>query len=140
LGPFAHARDGARVAGYDLFIDHLTGDLVDDGAGEFETTDTAAMAVYLQLCCELDAWVVEPDLGGRAHLVPRKNNLTTGTALKVAYLEAYQPLVDDGRIVDPVITIDRDKVGRIVMYSSARDSQRGQLELSDLLPFTPGDL
>jgi hypothetical protein len=127
LGPFAHARDGARVAGYDLFIDHLTGDLVDDGAGEFETTDTAAMAVYLQLCCELDAWVVEPDLGGRAHLVPRKNNLTTGTALKVAY-------------VDPVITIDRDKVGRIVMYSSARDSQRGQLELSDLLPFTPGDL
>jgi hypothetical protein len=128
------------VPGLDFSIDHVTGDVIDDGAGAFEMTDTAAPAVYLQYCCELDGWTPEPDLGGRAHLVPRKNTQATGIALKVAYLEAGQPLVDDGRISDHVVTVDRDQVGQVCITSTARDQSRGQLELTDLLPFTPGDV
>ncbi len=127
------------MAGTDLVFDPVTGDVVDDGLGGFVETDGADTAVYLQFCTELDGWVMEQDLGCKAHLVQRKNNMTTGIELKACYQQAYEPLVADGRIADPVVTVDRDKLNRIAIRTSARDAQRGVRELSDLIPFTPGD-
>lgn len=127
------------MPGWDVQIDPVTRDYVDDGAGGFETTDTIATMCFHQLNVHENEWLADPGLGNVAHLIPPKDNATNQLRRRDAYKRALQVFVDEGLGADLVVAVDRDsRTGRSVTRTSMRDVQRGEIDLQGMLPFAPG--
>jgi phage gp46-like protein len=127
------------MPGWDLRIDPVTKDYVDDGRGGFQTTETIETMLYHQLQTRRNEWVADPELGCTAHLIPPKDTASVALRRRDAFLQALKEFVDLGLAADLVVEVDRDQRGRQVIRSSIRDVQRGEINLQGLLPFAPGE-
>jgi len=104
---------------WDLLFDD-DGDLTDDGAGGYVTTETAASMVRHQEHDTLGAWAGDPTAGRRKD--------GSGLAGKLAmereaqsYRECYAVLEHAGVIADVQVTIDKDGDNRFVVVSTMTD-------------------
>lgn len=126
------------MAGYDRRIDPITRDYVDDGAGTFETTRTAETAIYHQVRTPLGSWWGDPEAGSRLHeLEQAKNPVTSPIVIDDMLSGALARLVDEGRISEPEILVERD-VDEVVAAVTVRDLWSGEtLDLTNLVPVNP---
>lgn len=123
----------------DREINPTTRDYVEDPAiGATKTTRNQLTAIYHQAKTELDQWWGDPDAGGRLKDLSRSKSLVlTPIVIQDIWTELLQPLIDDGRITEPVFESVR-KVDRIDVELTVTDLQSGEeLKLTDLLPFDP---
>jgi phage gp46-like protein len=125
------------MSGLDLRIDPLTRDYIfDSSTGTWETTRSAETAVYHQIVGDYGAWVGDPEAGSRFFELARgKSTLKTPAVVADILAECLQPLVDDGRISEPVTNTERQAVDRVAAETTVIDLQTGEeLDLVDLLP------
>lgn len=121
--PAASAVAGL-LGSWDFLFDPITLDLIDDGAGSFEVTTTAATAVQHQLLCHYDRWWGDADLGSRFYNLDLF--ITDPERLVVDECQrALGVLVQAGRIAD-VTAVAAESFGRIDVRTSFRDAQSGQ--------------
>jgi phage gp46-like protein len=126
------------MAGIDRILDPLTGDYVlDSSTGAWETTWSARTAVYHAILCHRGAWAADADFGSRLHTLARaKNTQRMRAVITDMITEALQPLIDAGRISEPVVLTERT-VERIIVEATVTDLQtREEIDLTSLLPFT----
>ena len=112
---------------FDRVIDSETHDYVDDGAGGLEVTTTVATSLYTQFHIALNEWWGRSEAGNTLHELLLRGD--TGEDViqeaRESLITAMQPLLDQGRIADPILKIDKDKFGRILIVSSVLDVQSG---------------
>lgn len=122
------------MPGWDLEIDPITKDYVDDGHGSFKTTRTAETAIIHQFLTQKNRWVGDPDAGSRIYQLPRKlSDATVRSALDICK-EAMGPLLAAGLVTDYELVSDRDQRGRLAIVGSVHDVQAGELDITPILP------
>lgn len=110
---------------WDFLWDPVTQDLVDDGHGGVELTETAETAVLHQLLCHRGEWWGDPEAGSRLHdldafaqdpeaLVPDEVR------------RALEPLVRSGRIDQVRARAVEVQAGRVVVETSFQDASASQ--------------
>lgn len=115
------------MPGLDFSLDPITLDLVDDGAGGFASTATAATAVQHQMQCHLGEWWGDADAGSLLHtLVQRDDGEETQAFIGDEAQRAAQPLVADGRIAAVTTDVSKPYPGRLFTSVSFQDLQTGQ--------------
>ncbi len=111
---------------WDFKFDPVTQDLIDDGAGSFETVDTAETMVLHQMLCHYNTWWGDPELGSNLYkLATLQRDPRTLAELEVR--RALNVIVKRGRILTPTITSERPTQGRVVTLAKFRDASTGQL-------------
>lgn len=110
---------------WDLAFDPVTRDLVDDGAGAFEITETAATAVMLQLISHWDAWWGDPDAGSLLHDLQRFASDPPGLTADESR-RALQLLAERGRISNLEVIAEEPRTGRVNVAIRFRDTSTGQ--------------
>lgn len=108
----------------DAWIDPVTRDygLADGLAGELRRDPAGGLAnaVYLRLITPLGGWFAAPEVGSRLHELVREKDLVRVERLAHQYAaDALQPLLDDGRLSQLDIEVER----------GADDSGGGRLAL-----------
>ncbi len=121
----------------DRVIDSITGDYVSDGAGGFQTTRTAATALYTQMTMKRNAWWGNPDGGNDIDELLREGDIGDELFREAEdrIRLAMKPLLDAGRVRNLVIAAERDQDGRLVIASSVQDVQHGELVRAPSLRF-----
>jgi hypothetical protein len=103
------------------------GDYIDDGAGGFVETDTAAPAIRHQLLDVLGEWIGDPDAGrDRRGVAGRANTIREAEIEADTLRVALDVLVLEGLIEDVEITTDRDATGRFAFLITSRDTKSGE--------------
>ena len=118
---------------WDLAFDPVTGDLIRDDAGGWETTDTADTAVLNQLSIHYDRWWADPGLGSQ--LFDRDRFTSDPPGLVQAEVErALDLLVAEEVIADlQVAATESRKSGRVDVRTTYRVVATGQ-DVEQLLP------
>jgi len=110
---------------WDFRFDPVTQDLIDDGHGAVELTDTAETAVLHQLLCHRGEWWGDPDAGSRLHdldaLVADPEALIADEVRR-----ALDPLVRSGRIDQVRARAVEEQAGRVRVETSFQDSSASQ--------------
>lgn len=121
------------MPGFDRSIDPATGDYVDDGVGGTEWTRTAAPALFHQIRTPLGSWWADGEAGSRFFELDRSpSSLRTVPVVVDIVRELSAPLVDDGRISEPVTTAER-VLDRVLFESVASDlATNEELDLAAL--------
>lgn len=97
------------MAGLDRVINPETGDYVETAEGQWETTRNAQTAIYHQIRTKRNGWAGDPDAGSDFHELDRgKSTLRTPVVIRDMTERALAPLVDEGRITEPDIDVERD--------------------------------
>lgn len=111
---------------WDFKFDPQTQDLIDDGAGAIETTDTAETMVMHQLLCHLGEWWGDETLGSKIHdlnaFQSRPEVLAPDEAKR-----ALGVLIDRGRIANLEVRAEMQGQGRVVVLARFQDASTGQL-------------
>ena len=124
------------MAGRDRQIDPKTGDYIRDAAtGSWKTTRDSSTAVYHQIKGNLGGWAGDELAGSRFHrLAQAKSSLQTPAVIEDMSRQAMAPLVEDGRITEPVLAQDRN-VDKIANSITVTDLQtESDLDLTALIP------
>jgi len=122
------------MPGWDLEIDPITRDYIDDGHGAFKTTVTAETAIYHQFMTHRNRWAGDPDAGCRLYQLPRKlSDENVRTAIDMCK-EAMAPLLAAGLVADYHLSTERDQRGRLGIVGTVEDTQAGELDITPLLP------
>lgn len=109
----------------DFVFDPVTRDIVDDGAGSWEMTDTAGTMVQHQTWCHAFAWWGLSNLGSRLHdLRPFQAN--PALLIPAEWERSLGVIVARGRISNVNVAVDPPKPGRIVGKATMRDVGTGQ--------------
>ena len=111
---------------FDLRFDPLTHDLIDDGRGSVQLTDTAETAVLHALIAHFGEWWGDPDAGSRLHdLDAFVGNPEPMIADEVR--RALASIVQAGRIDQLRVRALMERTGRIRVETSFRDATSSQL-------------
>lgn len=122
----------------DRALDPVTRDYIDDGKGGYVETATAQTKIYHQIYGHLNSFPGAPDRGCRLYLLQREKDDDITLHRAVDYTnEAYAPLVEAAFVDNVVVDTERNEIGRLVVSTTARDVQNGQLPT---MPFTPGGI
>ena len=113
------------MPGDDLVLDD-SGDYVDDGAGGFQVTPTAASAVRHQGLDRLGEWVGDVTAGReQAGIAGRQDTEAELDAEANSWQIALELLEIEGLITDIQIETDRDVQGRFGLKITSRDTSSG---------------
>lgn len=109
----------------DIMLD-ANGDWIDDGAGGWQTTPTAATACRHQLLDRRGEWVGDPTAGRTSKGIPGRNSTQAELESEAdSVREALAVLVREGLIADVEIVVARDTAGRWAMEAHCRDLASG---------------
>lgn len=125
------------MAGLDRVLDPQTKDYVLGANGAWQTTRTAATAIYHAVKGNFGQWPGDPDAGSRFFELARAKSIAAKSAIVLADISrgALKPLVDEGRITEPQIVAERE-IDRVAQSVVVYDRQTGeQLSLTRLLSF-----
>ncbi len=123
------------MAGYDRKLDPSTGDYIDATGGEYAETLTIETAIYHQLRTERGRWHGDPLAGSDLHLAKYQGSGVVGAKFaENAIRQALQPFIDDGLAADPLVEVEADARGRLIIESSITDIQHGPLDVGELAP------
>lgn len=121
---------------WDLALDPITGDFIDDGRGGWLRTVYSDTSVIHQLECHYNAWWADPELGSRLH----DRDLFTAAPARLVEEEmrrALGRLVLDGRIADLEVAAVEAGAGRVDGQTRYRDVATDQ-RVSATLPALRG--
>lgn len=105
----------------DREISPLTGDYTN------ANISTLQNAVYIRLTTPLGSWWANGRVGSLLHTIQREKDLSRVGMLAQQYAEeALQPLLDDGRASNIVVTHDQPHNGRVILSISVTDSRGEQ--------------
>ena len=105
----------------DREISPLTGDYTN------ASISTLQNAVYIRLTTPLGSWWANGRVGSLLHTIQREKDLSRVGMLAQQYAEeALQPLLDDGRASNIVVTHDQPHNGRVILSISVTDSRGEQ--------------
>lgn len=119
----AEAARGA-VSHFDVLLDPVTGDFVDDGAGAIVVTTTSETAVVLQLLTHYQGWWGDPEAGSRLHDLEQFQS-DPGPLIEDETRRALGVLVAAGRIADVDAKAVESQAGRVDASTSFRDVKTG---------------
>jgi len=126
------------MAGTDRVIDPTTRDYVlDETTNSYETSRSARSAVYHSIIGHRGKWAADPEYGSRINeLLRTQNSFRTPAVIRDMLNEALSLLIEDGRIAEPEVVIERDK-SRVLIEVTVLDLHSGEtIDITDLLPFT----
>lgn len=111
---------------WDFQFDPVTQDLIDDGNGSVQTTDTAETAVMHQLLCHYEEWWGDETLGSQIHNLSAFQSRPEVQAPAEAQ-RALGQLVDRGRISNLETRAEVPYPGRVTVLARFQDASTGQL-------------
>ena len=102
----------------DAYLNPLSGDYVlQQGQPAEDPANGLANAVYVRLMTPLGSWWQDVNLGSRLHELTRQKDLSRVSILAKQYSEtALQPVIDDGRATEIVVTTEQPKNGRLLLH------------------------
>ena len=105
----------------DREISPLTGDYTN------QHISTLQNAVYIRLTTPLGSWWANGRVGSLLHTIQREKDLSRVGMLAQQYAEeALQPLLDDGRANEIVVTHEQPHNGKVILSISVTDSRGEQ--------------
>jgi phage protein GP46 len=102
----------------DREISPLTGDYTS------KQISTLQNAVYIRLTTPLGTWWADGRVGSLLHTIPKEKDLRHVGPLAQQYAEeALQPLIDDGRADEIIVTYTQPHNGLLILDISIRDNR-----------------
>lgn len=112
---------------FDRLLDPVTHDYIDDGAGGTETTTTVATSMMSQFFITLNAWCLRGEAGNDLAKLLAQGDIGEQVIQEAReiLLLAMKPMLDAGQLADPILEIEKDTEGRLVIVNSVLDVQSG---------------
>jgi len=123
------------MPGFDMYIDPVTHDYVDDGWGDFETDDTLQNACYLQMQSDRGRWPGDGEAGSDLWQLQRGGS-SSKQAQRAAEMvrAALKVFVDLGWATDLQADVDQIQTGKWAITAAITDVQHGQIDLTPSVP------
>lgn len=105
----------------DREISPLTGDYTNSHISTLQN------AVYIRLTTPLGSWWANGRVGSLLHTIQREKDLSHVGMLAQQYAEeALQPLIDDARASEIIVTHEQLHNGKVILFISVTDSRGEQ--------------